>query len=149
MGVVVSGIEDLIVSLANKATRSSRGAREELQRGAIDIRDLARLYAPVDEGNLEDAIKEGKSRGSDGRNVYTVEVDESQDASTKDHPNRVVGDYAMKMHDGVYNLGPLSEAKAEETGLPVGRKFLERAMEDMEDSIKIRAEAKVNQGIGH
>jgi hypothetical protein len=71
MGVMVSGIEALIVSLNNISDRSSQGARNELQKGAIAIRDLARRQAPVDKGNLEKSIKEGAFLGSDGRNVYT------------------------------------------------------------------------------
>ena len=146
MAVVVTGMEGLLVSLNNIADRSSRGARSELQKGAIEIRNLARRMAPVDEGNLEESIKEGSFRGVDGRNVYTVEVDETVVSST----GGVVGDYAERMHEGDYHLGLKSEVKqAGNPDIYVGRKFLERAMEDLDDEIKRKVEAKVSQGIGH
>ena len=160
MGIVVSGIENLIVSLANMADRTSRGSREQMEQGAVDIRDLARLYAPVDKGNLEDAIKTGKElhgaweRGVNRRNIFTVEIDEDMpfEKLNKNGTTTIgkVGDYSTRMHeDWTYNLGVLSELKAQQTGMPVGPKFLERAMEDLDETIKAKVESRINQGIGH
>lgn len=143
------GFEALQVNLRNTAERSSRGAREELIKGAKAIQELAIRQAPVDEGNLEKSIKVGSELLS-GRKMYTVYVDESVSASTTEHPGLTVGDYAERMHESVYGLGILSEAKQDANpDIRVGRKFLERAMDDLQDEIAAKVEAKVNQGIGH
>ncbi|MGZ8172584.1 MAG: HK97 gp10 family phage protein [Methylobacter sp.] len=152
MGVALLGFDALLASLRNTADRSSRGAREELAKGAEAIKELAIRQAPVDEGNLESAIKTGKSRDlSTGRNNYLVYVDESVDASTPAHPNKTVGDYAEKMHeDPYYNLGIKSENKqANNPDIKVGYKYLERALDELSDDIKRKVESKVSQGIGH
>lgn len=149
MGVVLTGFNDLTASLMNVADRSSSGAREELAKGAEDIKDLAVLYAPIDEGNLEKAIKVQKFAdvSNNRRNTYVVYVDD--DVAAPNAKGGTVGDYALQMHEGVYNLGVLSQDKEDSLGITVGRKFLERALDDLDDEIKRKTEAKVNQGIGH
>ncbi|MGZ8497413.1 MAG: HK97 gp10 family phage protein [Candidatus Binatia bacterium] len=151
MGVKIKGLNHLLASLANTAERSSRGSREALEKGAEDIKDLARLYAPVDQKNLEKSIKTGKFKDSTnhGRNTYTVFVDEDMSAG----PNKKVGDYADEMHElhGIdYQPGDKTIAKQNANpGVYVGRKFLERALDDKRDEIGRKVEEKLKQGIGH
>lgn len=154
MGVMVSGMDALKVSLSNMAERSSRGARDELEQGAIDIKELARLYAPVDTTALEQSILLGSeihgfTEKRNGRNVYTVEV--KMDLPNG-HGNGVVGDYADIVHEHyqIMHSGEETERKrAANPGVKIGEKFLERAMEDLDDEIRRKVEAKVSQGIGH
>lgn len=146
MSVVLTGFEELVASLQNTAERSSRGAREELVKGAYKIKNLAELYAPVDKGNLEKAIKVGEEIGVNRRKAYFVFVDETLPAGD----GKTVGDYATEMHEGTYKLGKDSEKKQQSNpGIVVGRKYLERAMLDLDDEIKAAVESKVNQGVGH
>lgn len=120
---------DVATSLEQTGQKSVRGGADVLREGAKKIADRAREYAPVDEGNLEAAIHAGEDRGGINRRVRTyVEV--------ADQVNGVrVEDYALEMHESVYNLGPKSAEKAAQTGKAVGRKYLERAADDFEDEI--------------
>lgn len=144
MGAIIKNVDATLVTLRNALERSSRGAREALQNGAEEIKELAVQYAPFDEGNLESAIKTRKSQ--DGRrNMFEVYVDEDAEGSH----DRLVGDYAFEMHEGVYNLGEKSQEKANMSGLPVGRKFLERAKDELDGKIRIEVERGAKIGIGH
>jgi hypothetical protein len=149
MGVILSGFSDLAANLMNIADRSSRGAREELAKGAEDIKDLAVLYAPIDEGNLERAIKVQKFSdvSNNRRNTYSVYVDE--DVAAKNSKTGTVGGYAVRMHEGDYELGVLSQDKQDSANVKVGRKFLERALEDLDQEIKRKTESRIGQGVGH
>lgn len=151
MGVILSGFNDLSATLMNIADRSGRGAREELAKGAEDIKDLAILQAPIDDGNLERAIKVQKfsDATNNRRNTYSVYVDE--EVAAPNAKGGTVGDYAVMMHEGVYNLGVLSLDKQNSLGqgVRVGRKFLERALDKLDEDIKRKTEARVAQGIGH
>lgn len=148
MGVAVLGVDDLVVSLRNTAERSSRGVRDALDSGARDIQELARLQAPVDIGALEKSIKMDSFRdenSSSGRKAFIVYVDLDEPADD----GKVVGDYAEMMHEGEYDLGPRSEAKqSANPGVIVGPKFLERAIDELEDDIQRAARDGLLKGIG-
>jgi hypothetical protein len=147
MGVTLLGLQELTASLRNVADMSSRGVRDALEHGAEDIQKLARLYAPVDEGNLEDSIKIDGTRdvsSQPGRKMFMVYVDLSHPAEG----GRSVGEYAERMHETSYNLGPKSAAKEDAIGMMVGPKYLERAVEDLEDEINQKATLGLLKGIG-
>jgi hypothetical protein len=132
MAITVSGVEELMLKLSQTGERAIRGVSDEIKDGAKDIQDLARLQAPVDEGNLEDAIKVEFERTGINRRVEAfVYVDGDQEADD----GKVVGDYAPRMHEGTYNLGPRSKIKQSAAGVIVGRKFLERAVDDLAPKI--------------
>lgn len=155
MGVVLSGFKPLEVYLRNIAERSSRGAREELEQGALDIKKLARLYVPEDTTALKQSILLGSeihgfTKKVNGRNVYTVEVDMNMPDGHNGH--QVVGDYADMVHEHyqIMKAGKNTvDKRAANPGVYIGEKFLERAMEDLNDDIKRKVEARVDQGIGH
>lgn len=132
MAITVSGVDSLLAKLSQTGERAVRGVSEEIKEGAKDIQDLARLQAPVDEGNLEDAIKVEVDRsGINGRIQAYVYVDSDQDTGD----GRTVGEYSNYMHEGTYNLGPRSQIKQSAAGVVVGRKFLERAVDDLAPGI--------------
>lgn len=137
MGLRITGIDQIIAKLENVGDRTTRSARRELDKGAEAIRDLARLQAPVDEGNLEEAIDIKKERtGPHGRKVVYVYVDEDHEAG-----NKTVGAYYIQMHEGIgwSSLGPKSIAKQlANPGIMVGRKYLERAVDRLEPIIHRR-----------
>jgi hypothetical protein len=137
-------INRLTTRLINRATRSRRAGNRRLEEGALVIRDLARMYAPEDEGKLEAAIKVRKFKNPDDmrRFIYEVYVDESMPGS---NGVPTVGHYALRMHESVYNLGARSRDKdlsVGGTGLGygyggvVGSKFLERAMDKYRPKIE-------------
>lgn len=90
------------------------------REGAEEIMRLSRSLAPLDEGHLEDAHSVVERRTRSDNFAYDVIVDESQADLTE---------YLDFIHNGVYNLGPLSQIKASINGMPVGPKFLERAFD--------------------
>lgn len=101
---------------------------DSMKEGAKEIQKLAQDYAPVDEHDLEKAIK--------------VEIDPQNmsayvmiDPLATDGRGVSIALYGMYMHEGLapygsgrYELGPESEKKA--ASKDVGGKFLERAYEN-------------------
>lgn len=146
MGVEVEGVETLMYLLQQNGAKAVRGAAQQMNREAHDIRDLARRFAPVDEGDLEASIRvvdQGGGRDEEtGRFVrksYVVEVDGDYPAGTnKEGRTTTVGDYAYLMHEyqvpfgTVYRLGKRSQAKQDsDPSVIVGGKFLERAVDEV------------------
>lgn len=122
---ITSDFESLMTIIRQGGERVVRGVSTQMKKEGEEIQKLAREYAPVDEGNLEDAITvEADRSGVRGRTVVYVYVDEN-------HPAHMttVGQYAMRMHEGEYRLGPGSQAKDAGRGV-VGPKFLERAVDE-------------------
>lgn len=126
----LTGDTELLATLRNLSAASTGETSAALRKGATEIQKLARKYAPEDLGNLEDAIKvaPGEKRGRAYASFH-VGVDESH--AVPERPGKVVGDYALEMHEGDYELGDRSQAKAARLGVEVGRKYLERAMDDL------------------
>jgi HK97 gp10 family phage protein len=144
MAIKITGIDNLLTNLSQVGERAVRGVSDEIKQGAEDIKDLAKLQAPIDEGNLEDAIKVDVDRsGVKGRIQAFVYVDGS--VTTDD--GKAVEDYAMQMHEGTYNLGPRSQAKDSAVGGGVGRKFLERAVDELSPNIINRVQQAVKRTI--
>lgn len=130
--------------------RALRGISTVMEEEGNEIQALARSYAPVDEGDLESAIKIEKDRGGEnGRTRIFVYVDMDAPA---DH-GKVVGDYAMLMHEGLapygsgfYKLGKLSIEKLM-AGNKVGGKFMERAAIDRLPILISRVNAIVKRAL--
>lgn len=115
------------VRLQNGFKETGRKINEELEEGAFRIQNLAKMFVPVDDGDMTEAIKVDIDRAPFRRNVYSVYVDETHVAVAGDS---MVGEYLMFLHESrSYNLGPKSIAKAQRLGVEVGPKFLTRAYE--------------------
>jgi len=132
-----------VVKLRRTEQRTSKKLLRHMRNSAIKIRDLAREFAPVDEGNLEEAIVVAESKeGFMGRAraVETVGVDPSKlGEGYAKYGER----YDVLMHEGVYNLGDASKAKANSNGKKVGAKYLSRAWQELEPQITAKAKAIV------
>ena len=139
MSIKVYGMEELQFLIRQTGARASRGVIDKMREQATEARDLARKMAPVDEGNLEEAIKvEEVAGGRDelGRFVRnSIQLYVDGDMVLPENPNRTVGDYAMEIHEhqtpyGPIPLGEKSQQKQEGQSEVVGGKFLERAVEE-------------------
>lgn len=139
MGITVKGVESLVVRLNQTGERALRGVSAKIREGAKKIQYRAVEYAPVDEGDLESAIKVMTDRGGiNSRLQATVYVDGDEEASN----GKKVGDYALAVHEGVApfgsggwgRLGKRSKIKDGNRGV-VGGKFLERAAEELAPEI--------------
>jgi hypothetical protein len=151
MGIKVFGVGMLGVKLVNNAQRSARGVSDALKQGGADIERIARLMAPIDEANLENAITHEVVRsGRGGRVSIEIYVDEYAGGTRADS----VADYALIMHEGRgsiwHELGEKSQAKNGTSQYRVGEKFLDRAADEMHDEIvdKVHAIYKKQMGAG-
>lgn len=143
MGLKVRGIGAVKRALVRTEQRTTKALLRHMRNSAILIRDLAREYAPVDQGDLENAIVATEApEVSFGRKrqVAFVGVDSSVLGPGY---NRWGFRYDIHMHEGAYKLGPLSQAKQDASGKTVGPKYLTRACEDLKPEIYAKAESIV------
>lgn len=119
MAVIVKGGAIALRDLKQMPLRARRAFMNKMRSKGKKIVKTAQSYAPVDKGNLEKSIQM-QELFSKGAVVFSVGDNES---------GVDVSDYALYMHEGQYNLGPASLAKDGGSG-KVGRKFLERAIDD-------------------
>lgn len=123
---IVREVNGLAMSITRKTNNSRRAVNRRIEQGMFDMQQTARDFAPIDEGNLEDAIVARKVR--QGRNVYEVFVDRDAPGSNGAlGEDKKVGSYVDFVHDGVYKLGPNSEFKNQQVGGGVGPLFMDRA----------------------
>lgn len=118
---------------------------QTLNAGAEEIAEKAKSNAPVDTHNLEEAIHVEKGFSKAGNIRYTVVCD------GEGSEGRDVAEYASIMENelqpygnGNYNLGPLSQAKAD-GGNDVGGKFMERAVEQKKAEVVASVKSAVRK----
>lgn len=115
--VTVTGLDELIAEIRRKVPEGVKKALEETME---DLRRCAYGFAPKDTGHLEQS---GRVNINYTKKQIVGEVTYS---CTADSYN-----YAMVMHEGVYNLGEGSQSKGGGTSKfgtvshSVGRKYLE------------------------
>lgn len=117
--------------LRQTGKKAMNGASRRMGVEAERIQKRAQMYAPVDTGGLEEAIKVDKSIDDNRRVEFSVYVDGDMTAPD----GTPLRDYAFEMHESSYKLGPKSEIKADTIGVKVGRKFLERAAAEAKDRV--------------
>jgi hypothetical protein len=135
MSITIEESGSLSALIQQVGARAVRGVYAQMKVEAEKVAQKAREFAPVDEGNLEQAIKVREAGG--GRNELgqferkSVEVYVDAQMPVPERPGKTVGDYAYEMHEhltpaGPLQLGPKSEAKNAGSG-QVGGKYMERA----------------------
>lgn len=141
MGISVTGVEELKFILQKASAQAPKHVFDQMKREGKKLQTLARAMAPVDVGNLEEAITletEGGGRDSRGRflaKVVAVFIDMNQPVEGR--PGHVVGEYAYEMHEhltpaGPMKLGKKSQAKQAGQSETVGGGFMERAGDEIE-----------------
>lgn len=133
--------------------RAEQRVTRVLRKAAIQIRDLARDYAPVKTGLLEQSIDYMVVRDSNRRNSFIVFIDMDAYKVVGVRKPRVVklGDYAMKQHtmlrpygSGELRLGRRSAAKRA-SGKKVGGRFLIRALDDSLAEVRAMVETEIRK----
>lgn len=147
MGLIVKNLKAIKARLARSENKVMDGSLRALRAMGELVAKEARLNAPVDTGELEDAIttieeRTRNSRGQFGQVTIKVGVDVSK-LKLEDHKGY---DYSIAMHDGVYKLGPLSQEKQDSQGNIVGYKYLERALRDNEKKVRDAVQRAVERG---
>lgn len=131
-----SQMANLTIALRQRGEKAARGVVNVMEEEGKEIADLARSYAPFDEGKLEDAIKSERieggrdAKGKFQRASVEVFVDGAMPGSGG---AQMVGDYAYLMHEelGPYGGGRFNPGKGTlAKGPQAGGKFLERAVRD-------------------
>ncbi len=147
MPLDASAFEQVKLTLGRVASDAIKLSSKEVMKIGYEIQDLAKRMAPIDYGNLEQAIKirgigslrDAGGRFTKGGGSFEIYVDnnmvaEQPDSERKNQPV-YVGDYAWWVHENVQpygqaNLGPKSEEKqATDPSVQVGGGFMDRAAE--------------------
>lgn len=136
MGMILKNRGFVLRELKSMPIRARRGYMNKLRSKGKKVVRRAIEYAPVDKGNLEAAIQM-EELFAKGAIIFSV-------AESVNGVN--VSDYAIHMHEGVYNLGPGSRAKDAGTGT-VGRKYLERAVEDEVEDFEDELAAAIERAL--
>ena len=133
-------VNQLLAMITQIGERAVRGVAAAMTEEAHFMAEVAKSYAPVDEGNIERAIKVETDRlGTNTRKRVSIIVD----SDVASESGKLVGAYATLIHEGLapygsgfYQLGEKSIRKMQ-AGNNVGGKFLERAVyENMPDLIR-------------
>ena len=141
-------MRDIILKIEQRGEKAVKGVSAVMQKGATDIRDLAIEYAPIDTGDLENAItKSTNNTGVNRRAVIEVYIDETGEA----------GKYAANVHEHLLPFGdgkfgrvggsdPESLSAVKDAGRGVvGGLFLKRAYEFYKDKIRRDSERIVSK----
>lgn len=140
MGLTVQGLIDVDVMLARVDMNTKKRVTEKMFLKAKAIQHMAIRMAPIDEANLEKAIKvrpetPGRVRNESGRFArQEIEVYIDMAMPIPGRPGKTVGDYAYEMHEHLTPAGPLKLGKLsaqKQSGVQVGGAFLTRAMEEV------------------
>ena len=131
--------------------RVVRGQVDEMGKMAKEMAKLAKAYAPVDEMNLERAIKVSRKISAANRRVeYAIYVSKRVVARNRKSggATKYVKDYAYLIHNemepwGVrFRRGPKSEAKDGGRNV-VGGGFITRAVETLEEKLFTRLKSRL------
>jgi hypothetical protein len=135
----------IIQTITGIGKDANRAVFDHLKEEAREIRDLARQFAPVDDHDLEKAIKTQMVLSE--KTVYI-----GIDPTIVDEHGKRVAEYGSMLHEllaigaggGTMKLGPKSRAKDGGRGV-VGGGFLARAFEARKKSIVKNAAVKVKK----
>lgn len=148
MGLRISGLSTVLANMRRIESKVSSESLQALRSGADLLVRMARRNAPIDEGDLEAAIvsREVRNRTALGQ-FGATNIQVGVDPSLLDLESRKGFDYSIPMHESTYNLGPLSEAKQAGQQEIVGSKYLERAMNDLQETIQRKVEEAIKRAI--
>jgi hypothetical protein len=141
MGMKITGVNATRLKLARTEKVTHKRLLRHLRNSAEEVAKLARAFAPVDEGNLEEAIEASESKeGFFSRKRSVVFVGVNPDKLGEGYTESGFR-YDVRMHEGAYKLSPASLEKQRTGGKTVGPKYLTRAWQELEPEITAKAEA--------
>ncbi|MGV1754833.1 hypothetical protein [Agrobacterium sp. CG674] len=121
------------IELRNLATRVPEAARKVMHKSADEIVRVAKIQAPRDWGNLENAIKQLSSYGDRGRLQIDIGISPDGNETGENGPIDV-NQYAVLIHENYENVirvnGPGKETRKKMRQYPkyrIGSGFLTRA----------------------
>ena len=114
------GVETVLADVP----RRTSGALREI---AAEVSGEAKDLAPFREGHLTESIRSEVVNDSSGHATAAVVYIPA---------NHQAASYAVKMHEGTYNLGKGSVMKQQRVGKTVGRKFITRALDNKRERLR-------------
>lgn len=150
MGIKLTGVEATLSTFRELDRRFKAAAAAEIERGAKEIAALARMFAPIDRGDLVKSIRALRVNDA-GSYKWRVKVGGTIGG-------RDVSEYAARAHElmiltrggkqvpkipGRLRPGKKSRQKAERLGVLVGGDYLARAYKALRKQI----EANVRQAL--
>jgi len=139
VGLTIKGVDQVRAELRHTSSRVVDTARGAMRRAALRIRDEARINAPRDKWNLEEAIQIVRTVGERGRLQLDIDI-----VPTINGVN--VAQYALIIHENYNSIivepndNPMARAgtKEKQAQYPdhvIGEKFLERAAEKEQQTL--------------
>jgi hypothetical protein len=141
----MSGLEfdfaSVVANMEAATLRVRQAAKDGVQDSVDDLKRIAVDIAPIDSSDLR---RSGHATVTETPNNIVGEVSFSAvDTTGGQHFN-----YAIWIHEGEYNLGPLSAAAPGTDGYEVGNKYLERPLKgEAEKYVRWIAE-EVEEAVG-
>ena len=133
MEMRADGLDELVVMLQAAGARVKESTRKVMNREAPKIVERAKLFCPVDTGELEESIHMEKGYEEDsGRLMIAIVAGGEVNGVNVDA-------YAALIHENYESMkpGPNTIAKREANpGVYIGSKFLTRAAMESEDKLK-------------
>lgn len=132
MKIVGTSIEQAIINLTQTGERAVKGVSAVLQKGGEQIAETAKVMAPVEHGDLINAIKALPMKGDNNRKeiVVTIDPDAVDERGVSVLYYGTIMNEALEPYGtGGYKLGKLSKA-LRASGAPIGGKFMERALKE-------------------
>ena len=145
MTMRLKGINATLTTFREVDRRFRKAAAAEIEKGAKDIAALARMFAPVDRGDL---VKSIRAQRVNDANATKWRVKVGGMIGGRD-----VSAYAAAAHEGrstnrkSWSLGKKSREKAQALGVMVGPGYLSRAYRRLSATIKKRASDALKQEV--
>lgn len=140
MGMRIVGLRETQVSIRQTGERAKSHVLRQMRKEAQEIKKISQEQAPRDEGNLEEAHHVTEVKKGRERTVIEIEVGGVVNGVNVDQ-------YALEMHESVYNLGPESLKKQAGQQRIVGRKYLERAVEERDREMQRRLQEAAEEAL--
>ncbi|MEM1111518.1 MAG: HK97 gp10 family phage protein [Pseudomonadota bacterium] len=143
MSIKITGLDNVLADLEGIKREVPKAAKQSMRHHAKLIAEQAARNAPVKGGYLENSLRILDEKETPRRITITVGVDESRLG-----PGYQLDgfEYHVQMHEGAYNLGPRSQAKAD-AGNDVGPLYLDRAAWQYEPELRADIQDKVDKAI--
>lgn len=142
MGIVAADLNfarTISTQIRQMGKRAAKHGVEFMRDAADEIVEIAKDYAPYDEGKLEEAIERRPEENRDatmgGRRMIGIWVNPEMPGSG----GEPVGKYAQRVHEDMQPYGDINRGKGTiAKGPQAGAKFLERAIEDVKPRLTDR-----------
>jgi hypothetical protein len=136
---------DVLRGLSRMESQAKDAVKVAVEDCADDLVRVSSEIAPHDKGILE------KAHAKEVR-VIGAMVEATISYTVREQNSRGRFNYALYMHEGIYNLGPGSRQKPGTSGMSgrtytVGNKFLERPLEGEKEAYKNHIEEAVQRAV--